>query len=217
MNKIKINRKVLAILLSMGIVVSISGCRSNREKDTSSSAISVSEGVIVDSNTNANDDTSSVETFLPKKTFDYFSSDLEEVEGMIQMKELEQVKCKAKEVFITGVDFIFYGGSIKGVTFSELTEEGKKITMDNLESLGEMVDQVIPGWREELSDKYSVASEFVDDMYLSALDKIRGYLGDKNYAALDNIKTQLFSNAHQTYDNVKGHVKSWYEKFRSKK
>lgn len=218
MYKIKINKSFLAILLSMGIVFSLSSCSSSKKEDTSSSNVpSESEDVILDSEAEVNDDIIPVETVLPEENFDYFSSDLVEVEEMIQTNKLEQVKSKAKDVFITGIDFIFYDGVISGVTFDELTEEGKEITMNNLEYLGDMVDQVIPGWRDELSDKYSIASEFVGDMYLSVLDKIRGYLGDENYEALGNIKNQIFGDVHDAYDSVKGRVKSWYEEFRSKK
>ena len=87
--------------------------------------------------------------------------------------------------------------------------------MNNLDALGEMVDQVIPGWREELSDKYRIASDFVGDVYLSGLDKIREYLGDENYEALGDINNQIFGDFHDAYDGAKEHVKSWYEKFRS--
>ena len=161
---------------------------------------------------------------LSSEEFDYFSSDLAEVEDLIEINNFDQVKSKAKDVFVTGVDFVFYDGVISGVTFDELTEEGKEITMNNLESLGNMVDQVAPGWRNELSDKYLVASEFVGDMYLSTLDKIREYLGDENYEALGNIKDKIFGDVHNTYDDMhdtyddaKEHVKLWYEEFRSRK
>ncbi len=217
MYKIKINKRFLAILLSMGIVFSLSSCSSSKKEDTSNSNVPSGSEEVIDSEAEVNDDIIPVETVLPEENFDYFYTDLIDVEGMIQMNKLDQVKRKAKDIFITGIDFIFYNGVISGVTFDELTEEGKRITMNNLEALGDMVDQVIPGWRDELSDKYSIASEFVGDMYLSVLDKIRGYLGDENYEALGNIKNQIFGDVHDAYDSVKGRVKSWYEEFRSKK
>ena len=88
--------------------------------------------------------------------------------------------------------------------------------MDNLESLGEMVDSVIPGWREELSEKYQVASDFVSSVYLSGLERIREYLGDENYEALGEIKDQILGDITDTYDGAKERVKSWYEEFRSR-
>lgn len=217
MYKIKINKRFLAILLSMGIAFSLSSCSSSKKEDTSTSNVPSGSEEVIDSEAEVNDDIIPVETVLPEENFDYFSSDLVEVEAMIQTNKLDQVKRKAKDVFVTGIDFIFYNGVISGVTFDELTEEGKEITMNNLEYLGDMVDRVILGWRDELSDKYSIASEFVGDMYLSVLDKIRGYLGDENYEALGNIKNQIFGDVHDAYDSVKGRVKSWYEEFRSKK
>ena len=217
MYKIKINKRFLAILLSMGIAFSLSSCSSSKKEDTSTSNVPSGSEEVIDSEAEVNDDIIPVETVLPEENFDYFSSDLVEVEAMIQTNQLDQVKRKAKDVFVTGIDFIFYNGVISRVTFDELTEEGKEITMNNLEYLGDMVDRVILGWRDELSDKYSIASEFVGDMYLSVLDKIRWYLGDEKYEALGNIKNQIFGDVHDAYDSVKGRVKSWYEEFRSKK
>ena len=135
---------------------------------------------------------------------------------MIDENQLDAVKDKAKDIFVTGVDFIFYDGEISGVTFNELTDQGKEVTMDNLESLGEMVDSVIPGWREELSEKYQVASDFVSSVYLSGLERIREYLGDENYEALGEIKDQILGDITDTYDGAKERVKSWYEEFRSR-
>ena len=218
MKKMKINKKVLAILLSTGIVFSLAGCNTNNKDDSS-----MQQDIVLDYENDGKNEADSNDT-LSSEEFDYFSSDLAEVEDLIEINNFDQVKSKAKDVFVTGVDFVFYDGVISGVTFDELTEEGKEITMNNLDSLGNMVDQVAPGWRNELSDKYLVASEFVGDMYLSTLDKIREYLGDENYEALGNIKDKIFGDVHNTYDDMhdtyddaKEHVKLWYEEFRSRK
>lgn len=220
MIKIKMNKKLLAILLSTGIVFSLSACNSNEKEAISNNSEgtvteeNIEEDVTQDSYGEVASDTGNISS--EEEKFDYFSSDVTEVETMIEGNKLDEVKNKAKEVFVTGVDFIFYDGEISGVTFDELTEEGKEITMNNLDALGDLVDQVIPGWREELSDKYRVASDFVGDIYLSTLDKIREYLGDENYEALGNIKDRIFGDVYDAYDGAKEHVKSWYEEFRSK-
>lgn len=216
MIKVKINKKYLAVLLSTGVVFSLSACCDEKDKNSTNlegivyENSSESEAFNLDSPIISNDDISSKE-----EEFDYFSSSLGEAEVMIEEENFDLLKNKVKEVFITGVDFIFFDKEIKGVKFSELTEEGKEITISNLSYLGDMVQEVIPGWREELSDKYRVASDFVSDIYLSSLDKIRNYLGDENYEALGNIKDQILGDIHGAYDNAKEHVKSWYFKFRS--
>lgn len=207
MKKIRINKKILVMLVSTGIVFSLSSCASKEDSSISSFAADTTSQEDSVSSDSRSDDT---------EEFDYFSSDLVEVEELIDENEMEELKAKAKDVFTTGVDFIFYDEEISGVTFDELTEEAQEITMSNLESLGNMVDEVIPGWREELSDKYQVASRFVSDIYLSGLDSIREYLGNENYSALENIKNQILDDVSDIYDNAKEHVKSWYEEFRSK-
>lgn len=203
--KIRIYPRVFAILLGGGLVLSLSACQERENMVSDTSSVSLEQ-----------ENFSTTDTTVEKEAFDYFSSDLSEVEELIDENQLEAVKSKAKEIFVTGVDFIFYDGEISGVTFDELTDQGKEITMDNLDSLGEMVDTVVPGWREELSDKYQVASEFVNGVYLSGLDRIREYLGDENYEALEEIKDQVLGDLHDTYDRAKEHAKSWYEGIRSK-
>ena len=193
-------------MLSGGLALSLSACqgRENTVQDTSSTSLEWEEG------------SSSKDNMVEEESFDYFSSDLLEIEELIDEHQLDAVKDKAKDIFVTGVDFIFYDGEISGVTFNELTDQGKEVTMDNLESLGEMVDSVIPGWREELSEKYQVASDFVSSVYLSGLERIREYLGDENYEALGEIKDQILGDITDTYDGAKERVKSWYEEFRSR-
>lgn len=204
--KIRIYPRVFAIVLSGGLALSLSACqgRENTVQDTSSTSLEWEEG------------SSSKDNMVEEESFDYFSSDLLEIEELINENQLDAVKDKAKDIFVTGVDFIFYDGEISGVTFNELTDQGKEVTMDNLESLGEMVDSVIPGWREELSEKYQVASDFVSSVYLSGLERIREYLGDENYEALGEIKDQILGDITDTYDGAKERVKSWYEEFRSR-
>lgn len=204
--KIRIYPRVFAIVLSGGLALSLSACqgRENTVQDTSSTSLEWEEG------------SSSKDNMVEEESFDYFSSDLLEIEELIDENQLDAVKDKAKDIFVTGVDFIFYDGEISGVTFNELTDQGKEVTIDNLESLGEMVDSVIPGWREELSEKYQVASDFVSSVYLSGLERIREYLGDENYEALGEIKGQILGDITDTYDGAKERVKSWYEEFRSR-
>lgn len=221
MIKIKINKKILAILLGTEMIFSLGACSSRDQATTSISEVPVTEenteedvslGSDIDINSDIEADIS-----LEEEGFDYFSSDLVKVQGMVEENKIDEVKKNTKEVFVTGVDFIFYDREISGVNFDELTDEGKEITMNNLESLGDMVDQVVPGWREELTDKYRIASDFIGDGYLSGLDKIRKYLGDENYEALGNIKDKILGDVNDTYVDVKGYVKSWYEEFRSRK
>ena len=152
---------------------------------------------------------------LEDNSFDYFSSDLSSIEEFIQQERIEEAKSKIKDVFITGVDFIFYDEPIGDVYFDDLTAEGKEITMNSIDTIGDLGDEFVPNWREDLSEKYQVASDFVSDIYLSVLDKIKNYLGEENYHALGDIKDQVGDDFREGKDNVKERVKSWYQKFKS--
>ena len=50
----------------------------------------------------------------------------QDVEQLSNSKDGKNIKEKLEDTFITFTDFIFYGGTIKGVTFSELTDTAKE-------------------------------------------------------------------------------------------
>lgn len=198
MKNIKFYSKLKPILIGTGISLILTGC-SGQEVDFPPET---------------------VDPITPsslEKNFDCFSSEVELVDDFISNSQIERALDVVKDTFVTGIDFIFYDEPIGNVTFDELTVESKKITMDNLNSLGVMTDKVIPGWREELSEKYQVSSQFVDDVYLSTVDKIKDYLGDENYHALGEIKNQITHDIDDKKNDVKEYIKSWYEEFRSSK
>ncbi len=52
----------------------------------------------------------------------------------------------AKSTFITLVDFIFYDGTIKGVTFDELTESGKQKVLELASKIDNSLEEKSPGY-----------------------------------------------------------------------
>lgn len=214
MKKVRIFTSLKVLLLSGGVVLSCSGCgqSSNNFDMPSTSLNQESEESRVDDSLDSYD---TGQESLEDNSFDYFSSDLSSIEEFIQQERIEEAKSKIKDVFITGVDFIFYDEPIKGVYFDDLTAEGKEITMNSIDTIGDLGDEFVPNWREGLSEKYQVASDFVSDIYLSVLDKIKNYLGEENYHALGDIKDQVGDDFREGKDNVKERVKSWYQKFKS--
>lgn len=214
MRKVRIFTSLKVLLLSGGVVLSCSGCgQSSNNLDMPSTSLNQeSEDSIVDDSLDSYD---TGQESLEDHSFDYFSSDLSSIEEFIQQERIEEAKSKIKDVFITGVDFIFYDEPIKGVYFDDLTAEGKEITMNSIDTIGDLGDEFVPNWREGLSEKYQVASEFVSDIYLGVLDKIKNYLGEENYNALGDIKDQVVGDLKDTTDNVKERVKSWYQEFKS--
>lgn len=235
MKKVRVFTNLKVLLLSSSIVLSVSGCESQSSisdisaitSDTSSldtdgsldnfstsndsSSLNMDDNVTSSSSGSDEIDSESRED----NSFDYFSSDLSNIEDLIQQERIEAAKAKIKDVFITGVDFIFYDEAIGDVYFDDLTAEGKAITMNSIDTIGNLGEEFFPNWRESLSEKYQVASEFVSDAYLGVLDKIKNYLGEENYKAIGEIKDQVLGDLKDTQDNVKQRVKSWYQEFKS--
>ena len=214
MRKVRIFTSLKVLLLSGGVVLSCSGCgQSSNNLDMPSTSLNQeSEDSRVDDSLDSYD---TGQESLEDHSFDYFSSDLSSIEEFIQQERIEEAKSKIKDVFITGVDFIFYDEPIDDVYFDDLTAEGKEITMNSIDTIGDLGDEFVSNWREGLSEKYQVASDFVSDIYLSVLDKIKNYLGEENYHALGDIKDQVGDDFREGKDNVKERVKSWYQKFKS--
>lgn len=241
MRKVHIFTNLKVLLISSSIVLSVSGCESQSSiSDVSTVSNSISsldwDDPMIDnssdiSSLNQEDSMSDISSLdqddsmidsysdtsenKEEKQFDYFSSDLSNIEDLIQQERIEAAKAKIKDVFITGVDFIFYDEAIGDVYFDDLTAEGKAITMNSIDTIGNLGEEFFPNWRESLSEKYQVASEFVSDAYLGVLDKIKNYLGEENYKTIGEIKDQVLGDLKDTKDNVKQRVKSWYQEFKS--
>lgn len=191
MKNFKFNPKLKAILISIGVSVVLVGCGT---EDVGLSK----ETVDVTTEDNSID------------SYEDFSSEVNDVENLILEDKLEKAKDKAQDLFITGVDFIFYDEPINGVYFESLTNEGKELVTDSLAHLGNMTDEVCPGWRGELSSQYQVISQGI-------VESVQDYLGEENYEAIGNIKDKLVDDFVDTKDKVKSKVKTWYEEFRSSK
>lgn len=198
MNKLKIYQSLKVIFASAGVILSISACSGEE-----------SASIITDSAIESESSSENMESF------DYFSSDLSEIESLINEEKVDAAKEKVKDVFVTGVDFIFYDQPIGEVYFDDLTAAGKEMTMDALDTISGLIDQVVPNWKSELFEKYQIASSFVGEEYLSFLDSIRKYLGDENYEALGEVKDQVAGDVKEKAQDGKEYLKNWYENFRS--
>lgn len=66
-----------------------------------------------------------------------------------------QVKDSIKNGFVTVVDFLFYDGSIKGHTFSELTETAKLKVLSMALYFDSKIEKYFPGYKESISSTTS--------------------------------------------------------------
>ena len=87
-------------------------------------------------------------------------------------KYSEDIKKQAKEYFVSLVDFIFYGGSIKGKTFKELSSSAKEKVIYGTLKIDGIIDKHIPGYKETLGNSYKNAKKDLIVLYTDTSTKL---------------------------------------------
>ena len=210
MKNLKIKKALIPIITSLVLVTT--GC-SNKTNEV------IEDNTINQTTENNTNTTNEVENNETQETFDNFATEKNEISDLINKKNFEEAKEKGKELFINGVDFIFYDKEYKGITFDDLKEEAKEETLNNLNIIDGWIMQLDSDYKETLQEKYKVVADFVNEKYLYVLDKIKEYLGEENYNAITDIKNKLkndLSNfGNNLSDNIKNKANEWYENFKN--
>ena len=136
----------------------------------------------------------------------------------------------AKGVFISVVDFLFYDGSINGVTFDELTDNGKKKVLEIASSIDSAIENKFPGYKDAISAKasnaFNKASEIIKDGAKDLNDFAREKLGEDNYQSIIDAKDELIyytKNAinfigdvsSSLWSSAKNKLNNWYQNFKN--
>ena len=133
-------------------------------------------------------------------------------------KELGQ---NIKNGFVNIVDFLFYGGSIKGKTFNELSSQTKLKVLEITLSIDKKIDKHFPGYKEEISTTggkvYTDLKTKVVSKYLDITTNIcsnNEELCNDAKEGLGNLK-ESFSLTWEVIKNASNEgiskLKSWYE------
>lgn len=89
------------------------------------------------------------------KDFDVVDYLEEKTQEIANYEDNKTFREKAKETFVTVIDFIFYDQPINGYTFSELSNEAKLKVISIALKLDNLIDQKFPGYKEAIKGKYS--------------------------------------------------------------
>lgn len=215
---LSLHLKQIAATLAVGFV--LVGCsKENKNLSVSSSSQINSTSTISStpsSTASSNLEQEKQEETLDTEEFDYFDQAKKEIKELIESEQVEQAKEKGKEYFITGVDFIFYDKEINGVTFDDLTEEGKKVTLENLETIDGWIMEIAPDYKDKISEKYQVVKDFVSTTYYDVLESIKESLGEENYSAIQEKKNEIKDSITSTKDKALEKVSEWYQDFKNK-
>lgn len=215
---LSLHLKQIAATLAVGFV--LVGCSKENENLSVSSSSQINSTSTISSTpsstASSNLEQENQEETLDTEEFDYFDQAKKEIKELIESEQVEQAKEKGKEYFITGVDFIFYDKEINGVTFDDLTEEGKKVTLENLETIDGWIMEIAPDYKDKISEKYQVVKDFVSTTYYDVLESIKESLGEENYSAIQEKKNEIKDSITSTKDKVLEKVSDWYQNFKDK-
>lgn len=160
----------------------------------------------------------------------YFNMVVSDINNFVNSENIENAKGKCKEYFLTFVDFIFYDGKIKNITFSELKETTQKQVISIVQKVDSLIMKKFPDYKEDIAsisgDLYNKASELLNSSKENLEDYVISKIGEEKYEiALDRIEEikendkETWNNiknfGNEVYDNGKENLKSWYENFKS--
>ncbi|MDY6014878.1 MAG: hypothetical protein SPI91_00260 [Bacilli bacterium] len=135
---------------------------------------------------------------------------------------IEEFNAKVKAEIIKITDFVFNGTEINGHTFDELTEQAKLYVMDLLVKIDAKIEEVHPGYKDEIKIKVKDYTDRITDKYYEITEKICTEMGTTacNQAKKD-VET-MKENFNLTLDLAKvigkstiESIKEWYEIFKS--
>lgn len=139
---------------------------------------------------------------------------------------------KAKATFITIVDFLFYDGTIKGITFNELTDDGKQKVLEIANKIDVKLEEVSPGYKDKISsttsNAYNKASEIIKSGASNLNNFAKEKLGDENYNSIIDAKDELVkysknalnlvgSAGSKLFSSTKDKLNDWYQNFKNNK
>lgn len=143
----------------------------------------------------------------------------------------ENFKDKASSTFISIVDFLFYDGTIKGISFDELTEKGKEKVLEISSKIDVKLEEKCPEYKEKISNStskaYQKASKIIKKGAKNINDFAKSALGDENYQAIIDAKDELAKYSKdalnfvtgagsKVFNETKDKLNEWYQNFKNK-
>lgn len=236
------NKKIIIISIVSGIALLLTGCligityanNKNEEvkeeikekEDNNKEEIKIDRKL----NDNENKDAIKNDNYNEKDNIviDELNNTLNNIEESTQD---EKFKDKASSTFISIVDFLFYDGTIKGISFDELTEKGKEKVLEISSKIDVKLEEKCPGYKEKISNStskaYQKASKIIKKGAKNINDFAKNALGDENYQAIIDAKDELVKYSKESlnyvtgagskvFNNTKEKLNEWYQNFKNK-
>ena len=235
------NKKMIIISIVSGIALLLIGCLigiyANKKNEEVKEEIKEKEDnnkeeIKIDRKLNDNENKNTIknDNYNEKDNIviDELNNTLKNIEESTQD---ENFKDKASSTFISIVDFLFYDGTIKGISFDELTEKGKEKVLEISSKIDVKLEEKCPGYKEKISNStskaYQKASKIIKKGAKNINDFAKSALGDENYQAIIDAKDELVKYSKESlnyvtgagskvFNNTKEKLNEWYQNFKNK-
>ena len=236
------NKKIIIISIVSGIALLLIGCLigityANNKNEEVKEEIKEKEDnnkeeikIDIKLNDNENKDAIKNDNYNEKDNIviDELNNTLKNIE---ESPQDENFKDKASSTFISIVDFLFYDGTIKGISFDELTEKGKEKVLEISSKIDVKLEEKCPGYKEKISNStskaYQKASKIIKKGAKNINDFAKSALGDENYQAIIDAKDELVKYSKESlnyvtgagskvFNNTKEKLNEWYQNFKNK-
>lgn len=152
-----------------------------------------------------------------------------QVDELLNSKDITNIKDKAKSIFITTVDFIFFDGEIKGVKFDELTSKAKEKVLNIVSIIDLKIENKFPNYKETISETtknaYNKASSLIKEGASNISTFSKEKLGEENYNSIIEAKDEIIKYTKNALDIIgdfsinifnkgKDYLNNWYNNFK---
>ena len=161
-NKFKLyQRKMMTAICGVAFITTLAGCGNNavENKTQDTSTPETIENVETPTNTEEVNETSTTQTEQDTAAeaaislmLDGANNLKESASDAANSEAVQQEFARALQNFKVLSDFVFNGGEINGVTFNELSDEGKEYARNALSSLDEILNYLVPNYQERFKD-----------------------------------------------------------------
>lgn len=142
-----------------------------------------------------------------RSVLSYFSDAREAIRNYTNSSDYTNLKSKAKSLVITGIDFLFYDGTIKGYTRKQLTEKGKEYVMKYIADTLTELDYYFPGISDTILDKYGAAKEYIKSKFKDILGYVKDWMGEDYY----NMFGEEFGELFDDFGDIGGVIGSLFD------
>ena len=178
------------------------------------------------SNNNVTEEYSSAD----EKAIETFNNLEEDIDNISNSETVNNAKDKAKGVFVTVVDFLFYDSEINGVTFDELTDSGKQKVLEIASRIDTKIENKFPNYKETISETAKEAFNKASELIKKGANNLKEFskekLGEENYNSIVEAKDELVEYTKEAIDIIgdvgsdlldsgKEYIKNWYENFKN--